>query len=165
MRVNCLECGDEHDLDQISLAALEPAQWLGLTDAERSDSELTRDQCIVRAAQGASFYVAGVIELPVLGSDSSCSLVVWVSLSEASFSEMQEQWTGPDRVDTKPYFGWLCTAVPSYPDTMFLKTMVYQRPVGMRPSIELEPTDHPLAVHQRDGVNTQTLLELFHTAT
>src|SRR5215831_8075762 len=43
------------------------------------------------------------------------------------------------------------TKVPGYPDTAFLKTMVHQREVGVRPSVELEPTDRPLAVDQRDG--------------
>jgi hypothetical protein len=33
-----------------------------------------------------------------------------------------------------------------------LKTMVHTQPVGVRPSIELEPTDHPLAIEQREGI-------------
>jgi hypothetical protein len=47
---------------------------------------------------------------------------------------------------------------------MLLKTMVHQREVGVRPWVELEPTDHPLAIHQRDGIEPQRLLALLHEA-
>ncbi|MGW1264432.1 DUF2199 domain-containing protein [Streptomyces drozdowiczii] len=33
--------------------------------------------------------------------------------------------------------------------TLNLKTRVHTRPVGDRPFVELEPTDHPLAIEQR----------------
>lgn len=51
---------------------------------------------------------------------------------------------------------------------MFLKSMVHQRPVGERPLVELEPTDHPLALHQREGIGEEELkamvMELLHAA-
>ena len=37
-----------------------------------------------------------------------------------------------------------------YPDTMNLKSRVHLRNHGHRPTIELEPTDHPLALEQRN---------------
>jgi hypothetical protein len=58
-----------------------------------------------------------------------------------------------------PYFGWLCTTIPGYPDTAFLKTMVYQRPVGVRPTVQLEATNHPLAFDQRFGIEEGRLAE------
>ncbi|MFJ4770383.1 DUF2199 domain-containing protein [Streptomyces uncialis] len=36
-----------------------------------------------------------------------------------------------------------------------MKTRVHTRPIGQRPFIELEPTDHPLAVEQRTGITTE----------
>jgi hypothetical protein len=50
------------------------------------------------------------------------------------------------------YFGWLCNSIPAYPETLHLKTAVHAREVGLRPLIELEATDHPLAIEQRDGI-------------
>jgi hypothetical protein len=32
--------------------------------------------------------------------------------------------------------------------------------VGERPLLELEPTDHPLAVHQREGIPFERLREI-----
>lgn len=57
-------------------------------------------------------------------------------------------------------FGWLATRLPYEPDTINLKTMVYIRRVGIRPYIELEPTDHPLAVEQRRGITIGRVQEI-----
>src|SRR5881398_1763911 len=82
---------------------------------------------------------------------------VWCSLSEKSYLEVSDHWEDPARERLGPYFGWLCTKIPGYPDTAFLKTMVHQRAVGVRPWVELERTDHPLAVDQRDGIEEDRL--------
>lgn len=157
----CATCGEEHDLDAISFGADAPAQWDRLTEAERSDSELTDDVCMLRTADGEThFFVRSCLEIPVRDGERVFIWGVWVSVSESTMREMFEQWEAPARVESGPYFGWLCTALPGYPDTMFLKTRVHQRPVGERPLVELEPTEHPLAVHQREGVDAAWLREL-----
>jgi hypothetical protein len=68
-----------------------------------------------------------------------------------------------------PMFGWLMAALPTYePSTLSLKTMVHTRPLGLRPLVELEPTDHPLAVEQREGITLarvqQIAEQLLHAA-
>jgi hypothetical protein len=63
-------------------------------------------------------------------------------------------------VNLGPHFGWLCTKIPGYHDTVFLKTMVHQREVGLRPSVELEPTEHPLAVDQRQGIDEKRMRKI-----
>jgi hypothetical protein len=40
---------------------------------------------------------------------------------------------------------------------MFMKTHVRQRRVGLRPTVELARTDHPLAIDQREGIDTERL--------
>jgi hypothetical protein len=56
--------------------------------------------------------------------------------------------------DAPPMFGWLSTELPIYqPSTLNLKTVVHMQPVGLRPLVELEPTEHPLAVEQREGIS------------
>jgi hypothetical protein len=58
-------------------------------------------------------------------------------------------------------FGWLATAIAGYrPSTLGLKTNVHTQPVGERPLVELEPTDHPLAVQQRDGISLARAQEI-----
>ena len=57
---------------------------------------------------------------------------------DACFHDAQRSHIGP-------FFGWLSTRLPAYPDPLNLKTRVYLLDDGLRPSIELEPTDHPPA--------------------
>lgn len=69
-------------------------------------------------------------------------------------------WETPGRENEPPMFGWLSTSLPGYPETLSLKTHLYQREVGRRPLIELEPTDHPLAVEQRTGISWVRVQEI-----
>ncbi|EDX20579.1 conserved hypothetical protein [Streptomyces sp. Mg1] len=76
-----------------------------------------------------------------------------MSLSRENFSRSADLWDTPGRESEEPYFGWLTTDLFVYsPTTLNLKTNVHTRPIGQRPLIELEPTDHPPVVEQRTGI-------------
>ncbi len=95
------------------------------------------------------------------GVEGLFSWNVWVSLSVANFERITELWETEGREREPPYFGWLSTKLPCYDiDTFLLKTNVYTRRVGERPFIELEPTDHPLAVEQRSGISLKRVQEI-----
>lgn len=160
MRFVCSKCGSEHDIDDISFGASEPLQWNLLNDTERSRSILGDEQCEIDSADGRSFYIRACLEIPIQGTDRSFNWGVWCSLSEKSYREVLEHWDDPSRVRVGPHFGWLCTKIPGYPDTAYLKTMVRQRAIGLRPLVELEPTNHPLAVDQREGIDEGRLKEV-----
>ncbi len=66
----------------------------------------------------------------------------------------------PRRTEEPPYFGWIATSLSGYPDTLKFKAMVRTREVGERPLIELEPTEHPLAVEQREGITMERVQRL-----
>lgn len=57
-------------------------------------------------------------------------------------------------------FGWLSTSIYCYPEAIDLKTMVHTRSVGMRPYIELEPTQHSLAIEQREGITIERIKQI-----
>jgi hypothetical protein len=160
MRFICAECGSEHDIDDISFGAHEPLQWVLLTDAERSSSVLGDEQCEIDSAEGRSFYIRACLEIPIRSTDQRFNWGVWCSLSEKSYQEVLKHWDKPSRVNIGPHFGWLCTNIPGYPDTAYLKTMVRQRAIGLQPLVELEPTDHPLVVDQREGIDESRLKEI-----
>ncbi|WP_435190192.1 DUF2199 domain-containing protein [Streptomyces sp. bgisy126] len=122
------------------------------------DCLLSSDQCVVL---GQHYFVKGLIEIPVIDSDEVFSWGVWVSLSRENFSRAADLWDRPGREAEQPYFGWLTTDLPVYsPTTLNLKTHVHTRPVGERPSVELERTDHPLAVEQRTGITLDRVQEI-----
>jgi hypothetical protein len=164
MQFTCSCCREVHDISQISLGANAPVQWDLLTEAERAVFELGQELCVIESDGGRHYFVRACLEIPIKGTDRAFTWSVWVSLSEASFLEMSDHWEDPVRTDLGPYLGWLCTKVPEYPDSVFLKTRVSQRPVGLRPLVELEPTDHPLAVHQREGIGLARMQEIITKA-
>jgi hypothetical protein len=160
MQFVCTSCGERHDLSDLSLGADWPVQWELLSPQDRERSLLGEEQCIIESGEGLHHFVRTCLEIPVRGTGAVFTWGVWVSLSERSFEEMSEHWEDPERTTLGPYFGWLCTTIPEYPDTVFLTTRVHQRAVGLRPTVELEPTEHPLAVHQREGIEPAELQEI-----
>jgi hypothetical protein len=107
------------------------------------------------------FFVLGCLEIPVHGEVEPFSWGVWVSLSKNSFDQFMACFESPKRSQIGPFFGWLSAELPLYPSTENLKTRAHLRDNGIRPYIELEPTDHPLAVEQRTGISTERVAEIF----
>jgi hypothetical protein len=154
----CGRCGKRHDDLPLHYGFQAPAAWYSIPEAERSQRcLLSSDQCVI---DDEHFFVVGNLELPVMGSEERFSWDVWVSLSAGNFARVCKPWGQPGRESEPPYFGWLGSSVPCYPETLNLKTMVHTRPVGRRPLVELEPTEHPLAVEQRTGVTWVRVQEI-----
>jgi hypothetical protein len=98
------------------------------------------------------YFIRGEIEIPIIGGDWF-RYVVWASLSAHSYEAASRQR------DAGPFFGWLSNQLPGYPDTLNLKTRVHLR-AGARAAIELEPTQHPLAVEQREGITMERVEQI-----
>lgn len=154
----CRTCGEFHPDIALCYVAAAPFYWEQIPEAERNNrGELSSDQCII---DDEHFFILGQLLIPIHDNPEPFCWVVWVSLSEQNFARAHELWHINGRESEPPYFGWLSTQLPCYPDSINLKTHVHTRPVGERPFIQLEPTDHPLAVEQRNGITMQRVLEI-----
>lgn len=130
-----------------------PLQYLMIPAEQRAKrAELGRDYCII---DGIEFYVRGCLEVPVHGEEEPLSWGAWVSLSRESFTEYTTLHDDIARDAGARFVGWLCSALPGYPADPPLKAAIHVRPWPTRPFIELEPTDHPLAVEQRNGIGPE----------
>ncbi len=125
--------------------------------ANDEHSELGQDLCIIRDEH---FFIKGNIEIPILDVEQIFTYTIWVSLSFENFKRVLKLWDDPKRIEEEPYFGWFSCHLPGYPDTINLKTLVHTRELGVVPRIELEPTDHPLAVEQREGITMERVQEI-----
>ncbi|MDP9372668.1 MAG: DUF2199 domain-containing protein [Chloroflexota bacterium] len=135
-----------------------PEYGYAIPESERERrAVLGEEQCEI---DGEHFFVRGRIRIPVLDAPDDFEWGAWVSLSPRNYRRMAELWCRPGREAEPPYFGWLSTALPYEPSTLNLKTLVHTRPVGERPLIELEPTDHPLALEQRRGITLERVQEI-----
>jgi hypothetical protein len=157
----CVACGETHEGPPRAYLIAEPAGWEVTRDAKsRRWGELFDEQAILHGPDGEEgWFIRGNVEIPV-EDGGLLVFTVWVSLSRESFERAHALWMDASRVDEPPYFGWLTAELPGYPSTLNLKTNVHSRPPGQRFAIELEPTDHPLAVEQRQGVTTGRLVQL-----
>jgi hypothetical protein len=154
----CRTCGKYHPELPMDFAVDFPYPYLAIPVEERSARcYLTSDVCVIDAKE---FFIRGCLEIPVADGPRPFVWGVWVSLSEKSFKRVVELWDYDGREKEQPFFGWLCTRLPLYPDTGLLKTNVHLRSANQRPSIELEQTDHPLAIEQRDGITMARVREI-----
>jgi hypothetical protein len=70
---------------------------------------------------------------------------------------------GRTAAEIGPFFGWLCTRIGYYPEeTLLLTSRAHFRGGNLRPTIEREPTDHPLAVDRREGITLAKAWEIVH---
>ena len=138
--------------EQLPLCYSSAAPWKMMVSESEVDERvrMTEDTCIV---DGEAFFIRGHIEVPLQGTDETLVYNVWCSLSRASFEGVLERWDDAKRHEAAPVFGWLSTELSPYPSTLNLKALVHQRRTGLVPLIELEPTEHALAVEQRDGIS------------
>jgi hypothetical protein len=158
----CRCCGERHDGLAMSYGTTAPAYWDPALAGDEA-SMLEQEQCIIKAEH---FFVRGRLVIPVTGAPPGTEFDwgVWVSLSRQNFAGAMSLWNTVGREQTEPYFGWLSTELPLYqPSTLSLKTHVHTQPVGKRPLVELEPTDHPLAVEQRTGITLARVQEIAET--
>jgi hypothetical protein len=145
-------------LDLVSRA---PAQWNNsLLDTSTKDpkNRLSSDLCMI---DGKDYFVRGTLDIPLVGGGGEhFAYGIWSSLSETNFRTYVESFSDPDQGRLGPWFGWFSSSLKGYPETLSLKCNVQPRSNNQRPSIVLEPTDHPLAVEQRDGMSYERLIEI-----
>jgi len=154
----CSTCDELHE-GMPTFGWRAPLSYYEVPEEEREKRcDLGSDDCVI---DEKFFFVRGCLEIPVIGEEDKFSWGVWVSLSEASYLEWTKCFKSEKRSHIGPFFGWLNAWLKPYPDTVNLKTMLHLRDNGIRPFIELEPTDHPLAVEQREGITVERVAEIY----
>ena len=154
----CTSCGEIHS-GMPAFSAEAPLSYYALPEAERGvRCELGSDDCVI---DGELFFVRGCIEVPVHGENEPFSWGVWVSLSRASYEKWCAVFSVEKRDHVGPFFGWLNASLKLYPTGESIKTRVHLRNNGIRPYLELEPTDFLLAVEQREGIPRERAAEIY----
>ena len=163
LRYTCATCNEVHEgLPDVGYQA--PVHFYDIPEDEREGrARLGSDLCVI---DGEYFFVRALLLVPVPEIGSEFGWGVWSSLSEENFRRYSDLFDADDVAGEGPYFGWLSNVLPIYPETLNLKVKVHLQNNGQRPLLELEPTDHPLAVDQRDGIERERAIamaaELIH---
>jgi hypothetical protein len=157
-RFRCSVCKDWHDgLPELGFDA--PLPYHELSEEEREQANKSDDLCSIA---DRDFFVRAVIPLRVIDGepDQMWCIGAWVSLKKENYERYIELFNRKEVDGNGPYTGWLCNRIDGYPDTYCLRTRVHLQLAPMRPVIELEPTDHPLAVQQREGIRMREVQAL-----
>jgi hypothetical protein len=159
----CPCCGQKHG-GVFDLACDRPDFWQGgeskpNSEIRTSNNVLTEDFCILN---GEHFFVRCVLPIAISGTpDTSFRFGTWATLSRANFDHYVDNFDGGQQGNLGPWFGWFSNRLKGYPNTLGLKCRVHPRDGRQRPNIELEPTDHALAMEQKNGISFDRLLDLY----
>lgn len=154
----CGCCGKQFNQLPLDFGFNAPAHWHDIPEAERATrAKLDADFCFI----GDDIFTRGCLEIPIIDYPSDVFVFgVWTTVSRKSYERIMELWEAPVIENEPPLFGWFCNNIKGYPSTIGLKTHLHPRAGGMRHKIELEPTDHPLVIEQRQGITLNRVKEI-----
>jgi hypothetical protein len=148
----CGTCGELYDGDVLSFAADYPDPYADLSSEDRENrAVIGGDQCII---DGEEFYLRTLLEIPIRDSHDKFLFGLWVRLHEDVYDEIDACWVeeGKERKHG-PFKGRIANKNLIYDDALNLKVTVVLQPVGVRPLIFVDESEHPLAVAQREGIS------------
>ena len=154
----CSCCGREYDELPLVFGNEFPDYYYSVPPDEREERvEKQESHCVV---DGEHFFHRGRLTIPINDNDQDLILNVWTSISEDNFRKRNQLWARADRVKEGPYFGWLQTTIPTYGDTINIKTIAIENEIGLIPTIEVTEVGHPLKAAQDKGISFQKALEI-----
>ena len=154
----CSCCGQVYDEVPLCFGDDFPDYYFSVPPDERNERiELQPSLCVVDKEH---FFHRGRLTIPIIDHTENLIFNVWTSISEDNFGIRMDFWEDPKRVDQEPYFGWLQTIVPTYGDTLNIKTIAIEQAVGLIPEIKIIEENHPLKIDQDNGLTYKKTLEI-----
>jgi hypothetical protein len=146
----CACCGTKYKQLPLCFGSDHPDYYFSVPPNERAQRiELKESLCVI----DDKHFHRGRITIPIIDYHEDLIFNVWTSISEPNFELRNKLWNNPTRVEQDAYFGWLQTIVPTYGNTLNIKTIARENEVGIIPSIEIIEEDHPLLHDQQRGIN------------
>jgi hypothetical protein len=169
LRWKCGHCEEWHSGPCLDFVFPEPSYWDKSRDKGTRWQDtpgstrvlnatfLDDDYCCIG---GESFFVRGIIHLPIVGTAGTFRWGVWGSLSRQNFEKLLIADDDPARVDLPPMFSWLSSKISDYPDTLNMKMFAHIQEPGIVPNFRLERCDHPLAREYHHGIMPDRVREI-----
>jgi hypothetical protein len=154
----CPCCGDRID-DLPALAFTTPGNYPQLKLWERVRLGSRANDIYIDRKNGYTF-VRCVLSLPMIDRTTTLDWGVWCSLSAENFARYRRSYRSRKQSELGPMFGWFSSHCPGYPETFGLKAQVHPQDERQRPLVELDETDHPLSIDQRNGITFERALHL-----
>jgi hypothetical protein len=148
----CPSCGELHH-DWPALAFSSPFHYNELNDHEKkTTATLDSDFCVIEDGETTDKFIRCTLSQTVNDHCEDLQYGLWVSLSEKSFQDYEDNYNNENHEVT--YFGWLCSSIPGYEDTLSIPTTVYTQVGNNRPEIvPHEDFDHPFVKDYYAGIS------------
>jgi hypothetical protein len=154
----CSCCGLAYEELPLCFGNDYPDYYYSVHPEEREQRlELKESLCVV---DGEHFFHRGRLTLPIIDYKEDLIFNVWTSISPTNFSIRMDLWNDLNRIKQEPYFGWLQTIVPTYGDTLNIKTIAIEQEVGFIPEIKSIEENHPLTIDQTNGITYKKATEI-----
>ncbi len=147
----CSRCGELHK-NWPAITYNAPWQYHTLTESEKDEiAQLSSDFCLINWEDQTDRFIRTVLQIPVNNFELTLEYGVWVSVSEQSFKNYDENF---ERTDYESgFFGWLCSKLEGYEDTLQIPTDVVANAGTQRPTLHLHKNHkHPLVTDFYKGI-------------
>lgn len=150
----CRECGKAHE-EWPALAFKSPYNYACLSDqAQKERGKLDSDFCQIKHDEQTDRFIRVTLTQKVNDHCEDLEYGLWVSLSEKSFFDYLENFDNKNHKVI--YFGWLCSNIPEYGDTMSIPCDVKTRTGNSRPEIiPHNDHDHPFVTDYYNGITKE----------
>jgi hypothetical protein len=158
-QIACLECGEEHDLEDLEPSHGLPDEVFALSDAERDErAPHGRNFCELRGQAGAAsrWFVRTLVPFRVEGRSEPCRWGLWVELQAAAFAEIRALWDDVEQLQAGPWPAALANDAGTYPSTLGLRGEVRFTDLESIPEFSLAPQPaHPFVSDFLTGVSEE----------
>jgi hypothetical protein len=154
----CTCCGQVYDELPLCFGSEFPDYYFSVPVEEREKRiELKKSLCVV---DNQHFFHRGRLTIPIIDHKENLHFDIWTSISPENFNKRMDLWENPNRTKEEPYFGWLQTNVPSYGETLNIKTIAIEQQVGNIPEIKSIEEGHALTIDQDAGITYKRAVEI-----
>ena len=149
----CSCCGQVYDDLPLCFGADFPYYYYSIPPDQRDTRvEKTESLCVIDEEH---FFVRGHLTIPINDHSKNLTWNVWTTISRENFTRVNDLWNDPERVNEEPYFGWFETIIPTYSQTINIKSLIHTEPVGLIPTIEIIEENHQLRKDQQEGITLE----------
>jgi hypothetical protein len=155
----CSCCSQEYEDLPLTFGNDYPDYYFSIPANER-ENRVEKEESLALWTMSIFFIDAG---WPFRSRDTNQNLIfnVWTSISKENFIKRNDDlWNNPARVNEEPYFGWLQTSIPTYGNTINLKTVAIENDAGQIPSIKMIEEGPPLTDDQEKGITFDKAMEI-----
>ena len=129
----CSHCGKTHK-DLPAIAFITPHYYDILSDNDKTNiATINSDFCLVEHSDQTDFFIRTTLKQKLIDSCDFLEYGIWVSLSEKNYNDYKDNFNNDNHETT--YFGFLCSQIPEYEQTLNIETNVITQKGDSRPIV------------------------------